>query len=94
MSRHAIGVRLHELLSDAGLRTESITADQPIFRDGAEKHLWERTWAAALPTAAAKGVLTAEQGDALIAGAQRHTASPEVWVAAAKVFAAVGSKAA
>jgi hypothetical protein len=32
---------------DAGLTTEFITADQPIYRDGPEKHLWERTWAAA-----------------------------------------------
>ena len=89
---YAIGVRLHELLSDAGLTTDFIAADQPIFRDGPEKHLWEQTWAAALPRVAATGMLTTEQGEALIAEAERHTASPEVWVAAAKMFAVVGRK--
>ena len=89
---YAIGVRLHELMSDAGLTTESITADQPIYRDGPEKHLWERTWAAALPRVAEAGLLTAEQGEALITAAERHTSSRDVWVAAAKMFAAVGAK--
>ena len=89
---YAIGVRLHELMLDAGLTTEFITADQPIFRDGPEKHLWERTWAAALPRVAAAGLLTAEQGEALITAAERHTASRDVWVAAAKMFAVVGAK--
>ena len=89
---YAIGVRLHELMSDAALKTDFITADQPIFRDGPEKHLWERTWSTALPRAAETGVVATEQAEALIAGAERHTASPEVWVATAKMFAAVGRK--
>jgi 2-polyprenyl-3-methyl-5-hydroxy-6-metoxy-1,4-benzoquinol methylase len=89
---YAIGVRLHELMSDAGLTTEFITADQPIFRDGPEKHLWERTWAAALPRVAESGLLTAERGEELITAAERHTAGRDVWVAAAKMFAVVGAK--
>ena len=89
---YAIGVRLHELILDAGLTTEFITADQPIFRDGPEKHLWERTWAAALPRVAETGLLTAQQGEALVTAAERHTASRDVWVAATKMFAAVGAK--
>ena len=88
---YAIGVRLHELMLEVGLTTEYITADQPIYRDGHEKHLWEHTWAAALPRVAAAGLLTAEQGEALITAAG-HTASRDVWVAAAKMFAAVGAK--
>jgi SAM-dependent methyltransferase len=91
---YAVGVRLHELMLDAGLSTDFITADQPIVREGPEKHLWERTWAAALPRGVETGVLTSEQGDALISGAERHTASPEVWVAMAKMFAVVGTRAA
>ena len=88
---YAIGVRLHELMLDAGLTTEFITADQPIYRDGPEKHLWERTWAAALPRVAEAGLLTAQQGEALMTAAERHTESRDVWVAAAKMFAAVGA---
>lgn len=89
---YAIGVRLPELMSGAGLATESAVADQPIFRDGPEKHLWERTWAVAFPRAVAAGVVTAERSDELIAGAERHTTNPDVWVAVAKVLAVVGRK--
>jgi hypothetical protein len=39
------------------------------------------------------GVITMERGQELIAGMERHTASPNVWVAMAKMFAAVGKKA-
>lgn len=89
---YAVGVRLPELMSGAGLATEFVVADQPIFREGPEKHLWERTWAVAFPRAVAAGVVTAERSDELIAGAERHTASPDVWVAVAKVFGVVGRK--
>ena len=40
----------------------------------------------------AAGMLTSERSDELIAGAARHTASPDVWVAVAKMFAVVGRK--
>ena len=89
---YSIGVRLHELMLAAGLRTESITTDQPVFREGPEKYLWEQTWAAALPNAAATGALDGYDADKLIAGAAQHTASDDVWVAAAEMFAVVGRK--
>jgi 2-polyprenyl-3-methyl-5-hydroxy-6-metoxy-1,4-benzoquinol methylase len=89
---YAVGVRLPELMSGAGLATESVVADQPIFRDGPEKHLWERTWAAAFPRVVAARLLTADRSDELISGAERHTANPDVWVAVAKMFAVVGRK--
>jgi len=44
---YAVGLRLPELMSGAGLATESVVADQPIFREAPEKHPWERTWAVA-----------------------------------------------
>jgi hypothetical protein len=37
-------------------------------------------------------VVTAERSDELIAGAERHTRNPVVWVAVAKIFAVVGRK--
>ena len=89
---YSIGVRLHELMLAAGLRTESITTEHPVFREGPEKYLWEQTWAAALPNAAATGALDGYDADALIAGAAQHTASDDVWVAAAEMFAVVGRK--
>jgi 2-polyprenyl-3-methyl-5-hydroxy-6-metoxy-1,4-benzoquinol methylase len=89
---YAIGPRLPELMGGAGLATESVAADQPIFRDGPEKHLWERTWAVAFPRAVAAGLLAADRSDELICGAEGHTANPDVWVAVAKMFAAVGRK--
>ena len=89
---YAIGVRLHELMLAAGLRTDFISTDQPVFRDGPEKYLWERTWAAALPNAVAAGAVDAAEAEALIAGAAQHTASDDVWVAAAQMFAVVGCK--
>jgi hypothetical protein len=52
----------------------------------------ERTWAAALPRVVESGLVTAEHADALITCAERHTESRDVWVAAAKMFAAVGAK--
>ena len=33
-----------------------------------------------------------ERGEELIAGMERHTANPDVWVAMAKMFAVVGKK--
>jgi hypothetical protein len=89
---YAIGVRLHELMLAAGLRTEFIATDQPVFRDGPEKLLWERTWAAALPNAVAAGAVEAAEAEAIIAGAAEHTASDDVWVAAAQMFAVVGRR--
>ena len=89
---YAVGVRLPELMSGAALATESVVADQPIFRNGPEKHLWERTWAAAFPRVVAAGLLTADRSDELISGAERHTAHAEVWVAVAKMFAVVGRR--
>ena len=80
------------MMSRVGLATESVVADQPIFRDGPEKHLWERTWAAAFRRVVASGWLTADRSDQLISGAERHTAIPDVWVAVAKMFAVVGRK--
>jgi hypothetical protein len=67
-------------------------ADQPIFRDGPEKHLWEWTWAVAFQRVVASGWLAADRSDELISGAERHTANPDVWVAVAKMFAVVGRK--
>ena len=90
---YAVGVRLPELMSGAGLVTESVVADQPIFREAPEKHLWERTWAVAFPRAVEAGLVTADRSDELIAGAERHTTNPDVWVAVAKMFAVVGRKA-
>jgi SAM-dependent methyltransferase len=89
---YSIGVRLHELLLAGGLKTETVLTDQPVFRDGPEKLLWERTWAAALPNAAAAGAVDTAEAEALIAGAAQHTATDDVWVAAAQMFAVVGRK--
>ncbi len=90
---YSIGPRLPELVAGAGLATDRVLVDQPVYRDGPEKHLWERTWTVALRRAVPEGVLTMERGRELIAGMERHTASPDVWVAAAKMFAVVGRKA-
>ena len=38
----------------------------------------------------ASGWLAADRSDELISGAERHTVDPDVWVAVAKMFAAVG----
>lgn len=89
---YSIGLKLPQLLMDAGLRTDAVLADQPIFRDGPEKHLWEKTWTAVLQRAVPEGVVSMDRGMELIAGMERHTASPDVWVAAAKMFSAVGRK--
>ncbi|HET7715239.1 MAG TPA: methyltransferase domain-containing protein [Bauldia sp.] len=89
---YSVGLKIHELMSDVGLTTESISVDQPIFRDGPEKHLWEKTWTVALQRAAQAGIVTLERGQEMIAGMEKHTANPDVWVAVAKMLAAVGRK--
>jgi 2-polyprenyl-3-methyl-5-hydroxy-6-metoxy-1,4-benzoquinol methylase len=89
---YSVGVRLPQLMMGAGLRTDFVVADQPIFRDGPGKHLWETTWTLALQRAVPEGVITMERGKELIAGMEQHTANPDVWVAVAKMFAVVGNK--
>lgn len=89
---YSVGLRLPQLLEGAGLNTEYVVAEQPLFRDGPGKHLWEKTWTFALQRAVPEGVITMERGMELIEGMQKHTANPDVWVAVAKMFAAVGSK--
>lgn len=89
---YSVGLRLPELMAEAGLKTSSVIVEQPVFRDGPGKHLWEKTWTAALQRTAAEGINTMEQGTELIAGMERHTASPDVWVAVAKMFAVAGRK--
>jgi len=89
---YSIGRRLPQLVMDAGLRTDVVMVDQPTFREGPEKHLWEKTWTFALQRAVPEGVVTMSRGMELIAGMERHTASPDVWVAVAKMFAVVGKR--
>ena len=88
---YSIGRRLPQLLMDAGLATDVVFVDQPVFREGPEKHLWEKTWTFALQRAVPEGVITMDRGMELIAGMERHTASRDVWVAVAKMFAVVGT---
>lgn len=89
---YSIGRRLPQLLMDAGLSTDVVMVDQPVFREGPEKHLWEKTWTFALQRAVPEGVITMDRGMELIAGMEHHTASPDVWVAVAKMFAVVGTR--
>lgn len=89
---YGVGRRLHELMSRAGLETGFIAADQPIFGAGAGKHLWENTWRSALPFLVSAGSVAQDEGDEMIAGMAAHNARPDVWVAVAKMFAAVGRK--
>jgi len=89
---YSVGLKLPQLAKDAGLNVDHVVADQPIFRDGPGKHLWEKTWTVALQRAVPEGVIGMERGMELIAGMERHTANPDVWVAVAKMFAVVASK--
>lgn len=89
---YAIGTRLHELLSGAGLDTVFLAADQPIYNAGAGKHLWAVTWRNALPFVVKAGSVAPEDGEALMAGMAAHTERPDVWIAVAKMFAAAGRK--
>ena len=41
---YSAGLKPPQLIMDAGLKTDFVAADQPIFRDGPGKHLWEETW--------------------------------------------------
>jgi SAM-dependent methyltransferase len=90
---YSVGLNMPALVLGAGLATDAVLADQPIFREGPEKHLWEKTWTFALQRAVPEGVVSLDRGMELIAGMERHTASPDVWVAVAKMFAVVGRKA-
>ncbi|MFN0194241.1 MAG: class I SAM-dependent methyltransferase [Aestuariivirga sp.] len=90
---YAVGKRLHELLSGAGLETTFLAADQPIYNSGPGKHLWANTWRSTLPNLVKAGSVTQAEGEELIAGMAAHNARPDVWIAVAKMFAAVGRKA-
>lgn len=89
---YSVGLRLPQLVVAAGLRTEGMFIDQPVFREGPEKHLWEKTWSFALQRAVPEGVIGQDRGMELLADMQRHTANSEVWVAVAKIFALIGRK--
>lgn len=89
---YSIGRQLPQLMMDAGLTPDFVVAEQPLFRDGPGKHLWENTWTFALQRIVPEGIVSMQRGMELIAGMEKHTASPDVWVAAAKMFAAVGRK--
>jgi SAM-dependent methyltransferase len=87
-----VGIRLPELLASAGLKVASIIADQPIFNEGPGKSLWENTWRSVLPFRVKAGSMTQEEGEDILSGMAAHNARPDVWVAVAKMFAAVGVK--
>ena len=89
---YSVGLRLPQLAMEAGLKVDHVVTDQPIFRDGPGKHLWEKTFAVGIPRHVAEGVISEERDRELVEGMGRHTASPDVWVAVAKMFAAVGRK--
>ena len=89
---YSVGKRLHELLSGSGLETTFLAADQPIFNSGPGKHLWENTWRNALPHVVKAGSIAPAEGEELIAGMATYDARPDVWIAVAKMFAAVGRK--
>lgn len=89
---YAVGTRLHELLSGAGLETTFLAADQPIYNKGSGKHLWQNTWRSTLPNLVKAGSITQAEGEELIAGMAMHDARPDVWIAVAKMFVAVGRR--
>jgi 2-polyprenyl-3-methyl-5-hydroxy-6-metoxy-1,4-benzoquinol methylase len=89
---YSVGLRLLQLAMEAGLKVDHVVTDQPIFRDGPGKHLWEKTFAVGIPRHVAEGVISEERDRELVEGMERHTASPDVWVAVAKMFAVVASK--
>ena len=90
---YSIGLKLHELMQDAGLETTFIASDQPLYKTGPEKLLWETTSRSSLPFAVSAGSIAQERGEELLAGRAKHVARPDVWVAATQMFAAVGAKA-
>jgi SAM-dependent methyltransferase len=90
---YQIGLRLHELILAAKLKTVFLAVEQPIFNRAPEKFLWEKTWRNALPYVISAGTMTQERGERLLAGMAQHTASDDVWVAMVKMFVAVGQKA-
>jgi SAM-dependent methyltransferase len=89
---YAVGTRLPDLLAGAGLETTFLAAEQPIYNMGPGKHLWQNTWRNALPYVVKAGSVTQAEGDELIAGMAAHDARLDVWIAVAKMFAAVGRK--
>ena len=89
---YAVGRRLHELMSESGLTTAFLAADQPIYNDGAGKQLWANTWRTALPNIVKAGSVDPNEGEELIAGLTAHTQRPDVWIAVPKMFAAVGRR--
>ncbi len=89
---YSVGLKLPQLMLEAGLCPDAVLVDQPTFREGPEKHLWEKTWTFALQRAVPEGIVTMERGMELIAGMEKHTASPDVWVAVAKMLAVIGTK--
>lgn len=88
----SVGLRLPELAMAADLRAEAMFVDQPVFREGPEKHPWEQTWSLVLQRVVREGVISQDRGTELLADMERHTANPQVWIAVAKMFALIGRK--
>ncbi len=53
-SDYGIGPGLPGLMAAAGLATVHVEIDQPVYRAGPGKHLWEQTWTVAAPNARAR----------------------------------------
>jgi 2-polyprenyl-3-methyl-5-hydroxy-6-metoxy-1,4-benzoquinol methylase len=88
----AIGLRLPVMMREAGLVATDFFSDQPLYRDGPRKHLWEITWRNWGPRLLAEGTISQSELDGLLMGMAAHTANPDVWVAVTQMFAAVGRK--
>jgi ubiquinone/menaquinone biosynthesis C-methylase UbiE len=89
---YSIGTRLAELMTQSSLLISALFIDQPAFQKGAEKHLWDITRRTAAPYLVAAETVTQVEVERLLEGMSAHTARPDVWVAVAKMFAAVGVK--
>lgn len=88
---YSIGLKLPQLLQEAGVPAEAIMAEQPIYREGPEKYLWTKTWTSVLPRAT-PDIATPGRGKALIDRMEEHLDDPHSWMAVAKMFAAIGRK--
>lgn len=86
------GLRLPEMFVEAGFEQVELELNQPIYRTGHCKQLWEKTFRNAAPSLVAGGIATQAQLDALFERMAQFAADETTWIAQVRASVVTGRK--
>ena len=89
---YQIGLRLPAMFAEAGFEQLELELNQPIYRTGQCKQLWEQTFRNAVPSLIAGGITNQAQVDVLFERMAQFAADETTWIAQVRASVVSGRK--